>query len=402
MLLILENRIEQNNVKITLTPELFQNKFIDNIFINIKLPKYKIIPGETNSSDWDITRYREMKRNEQIKYSSEIGKQIVRNIKIKNEEFEINFNSIELNYLKLLSNIDICKNDKLYISSNNYIKIPIIFGQISSLINNLLFSKRNQFNSKKIELEILLLEPDEFIFNRTFEINKTEEIGVDSISLMKLHNDNDEILNLINHKKILVKPNENFTYFFNIPMEEIDSLLFFCEKDSPNIFYNNGEQEVYINNLKEELLQYKFINIPKFINEDNDKEKYFKIKFKEDFFENRRNELVNRLVHFIWFKDVNPIIKNEINNYLKNKNSIEINFLKTDFLLEKIKYEDKCAISFEEFEDKEKVQLCITCSHAFKFEAIQKWKKVLQDKNEKITCPYCRSNLGDKYYQIIK
>jgi DNA-directed RNA polymerase subunit RPC12/RpoP len=283
----------------------------------------------------------------------------------------------------------------------NYIKIPIIFGQISSLINNLLFSKRNQFN-RKIELEILLLEPEEFIFNRTFEISKTEEIGVDSISLMKLNNDNDEILNLINHKKILVKPNENFTYFFNIPMEEIDSLLFFCEKDSPNIFYNNGEQEVYINNLKEELLQYKFINIPKFINENNDKEKYFKIKFKEDFFENRRNELVNRLVHFIWFKDVNPIIKNEINNYLKNKNSIEINFLKTDFLLEKIKYEDKCAISFEEFEDKDKVQVCITCSHAFKFEAIQKWKKVLQDKNEKITCPYCRSNLGDKYYQIIK
>jgi hypothetical protein len=113
MLLILENKIEQNYVKIALTPELFQNKFIDNIFINIKLPKYKIIPGETNSSDWDITRYREMKRNEQIKYSSEIGKQIVRNIKIKNEEFEINFNSIELNYLKLLSHIDICKNVKL-------------------------------------------------------------------------------------------------------------------------------------------------------------------------------------------------------------------------------------------------------------------------------------------------
>lgn len=392
--------IEESYVNIKISNTEIQNTNISKIFLQIQLPRIKIILQ--NSYD-TIQSNRAL-----INFDKNISKKIIKSVSISILETThgkyiktIKFTNIEWYIWMLKIQEEIAELKETQADKDIYITLPIIPADLCSLLRDL----NSQYT---IIIRIDLNNFDKFIKNKTIHDYQFRNLPViNSFGIIS-----DE--NVVKYDRIMIplsknlefKPEDDFNYLLKINSADTseipkESFLFFDNKYAflQNVLYHDNDtgDKIVISNIFDKTLKSvkNIVYIPHFFSKKCN-ELQLQFNFYPEFFRNKKKNLATQKIPFVWFKNV------LIDCFFKTNNlpsfSIEIYYDIGN--LPSIIPTDKCSISHDEFIDNEIVLKCITCSQLFKKNYIKKWFKVLVSKNEDIKCPYCRSVPGEQYFKI--
>jgi hypothetical protein len=398
MLKLIEHSYNSNVININLKPDDLPNRAIETIFANIRLPTYRIKLTHLYDTDMlDIPRV----KGKDLTYDNEICKNLLEKIDISFENSDLPPITISNQewFFSIGKDIPVLKNNNA--EKEIYLKIPIIFNDFSKLLNQILFGQRNKYEYLEIKIKVYLCEFEDFLKNNSLhdqKLKQRESIETFGFVSQKYQ---EQKIKMINKKCFKMEPILDYQYSLKINSKMNDNVYFYFDKQEniPQIFLMENGSELYMNNICEMNNFENIVTMPSL--ECIDYPEYL-LKFKSNFFKNKKGNLRGGVMHIIWFTEINPLIKNSLYNALQSKNIFDSEFCiyNQKVNLPEIEATDKCSITHEEFLSGEKVQRCITCKHVFKYESIKKWLAVLVNRNEEIRCPYCRNNLGEEYCRI--